>query len=438
MQIIKNNNLFYNNISIMKGVKVLLSIILVFCFSLFSIKLFWVSDIENDHTLIDCINWNDNIWVAFDSAKPYQSLKAWIENTISYINTNVNVPWNETTASGKVFNVKVNCTAINLADTTISLDFKWTDYNNELLIEWVWNNWLVIQRINFYITHNSWNIIFKNAKFMNNYSHYFANEIKDVNIYEYRENEIHPNSVWIKIIDSFLHIKNWNQIWNNAIYKIFSGSFGSQRFYNNHNDYSNQQNIENSIIEIEINWSYDFKLPTYIKNSKIIFKNTTWTWTIHNVKFLEDWNPNSPSKLNYSVLVSNEIDLWWNNFITENDIDIWFINNRFYNFNNFDFSWQAVYLNNAIENDNEINISNSPNLYNNVFKWTFLDTYDTFNMRKNYQNNSVWATWMGWIYKRSSNLEYFNINLSSRYIFKEITNTDIPSPNDSVYMIFQK
>jgi len=48
---------------------------------------------EIDYTLIDCINWDNDTWVAFDSTKPYSTLKVWIENTINYINANVNKVW---------------------------------------------------------------------------------------------------------------------------------------------------------------------------------------------------------------------------------------------------------------------------------------------------------------------------------------------------------
>jgi len=86
---------------------------------------FAASDVDSDYTLIDCIAWDDSTGVSFDSTQPYQTLKEGIEKSIEYINTNINTVWNEVTASGKTFSVKVKCSANNLVDTTINLDFKW-------------------------------------------------------------------------------------------------------------------------------------------------------------------------------------------------------------------------------------------------------------------------------------------------------------------------
>ena len=113
--------------------------IFLLCFLLF----FWInftyadSDYLNDYTLIDCINWNNDTWVAFDNSLPYSTLKKGIEETINYINTNINIVWNEETASWQTFNIKVACSFDDIYNKSINLNFYWTKYNNELLIEWI-------------------------------------------------------------------------------------------------------------------------------------------------------------------------------------------------------------------------------------------------------------------------------------------------------------
>jgi len=415
----------------------LILIFFLFCLS----PVFASSDVYNDYTLIDCISGNDSTAVEFDSNKPYQTLKKWIEQSISYINSNVNKWGNEETASGKIFSIKVKCSANNLIDTSIILDFKWTQYNNELIIEWIWDNWLIIQNTRFYQKYESWNIIFKNAKFLDAPWYYFYDE----NLW-WGYNRIVPQSNGIKIIDSYIELKNQNQFWSQISYSLNNvyfpdyydstqNSFASYYYYYN---YSNQQNIENSVIEIEIDWDYDFKLPGYIKDSKIIFINKSF-WQKNNITFLEEWNPNNNTKLNYSVLISNDIDLWENNLFIEDDEDIAFINNTFYNFNDFNISGKAVYFNNTIDNTSDINISSTPYLYNTSFSNTFTDTYDVSNMRRNYQNWEKQAWWVAWIFKRNNNIAwYFDIDFTSVDLFNEITQTDIPDVYDNVYVIFQK
>jgi len=98
-------------------------------------------DFENDYTLIDCVNWDNDTWVAFDSNLPYATLKEWIENTISYINSNINKVWNHETASWLLLKIKINCSFNDVLNPNIDLKFNWVEYNNELLIEWIWENY---------------------------------------------------------------------------------------------------------------------------------------------------------------------------------------------------------------------------------------------------------------------------------------------------------
>jgi len=88
----------------------------------------WVSaenDFINDYTLIDCVDWNNDTWIVFDSNNSFATLKVWIESTIDYINSNINISWNEETSSWVIFNIKVNCSFNDIYNSNIDLKFNW-------------------------------------------------------------------------------------------------------------------------------------------------------------------------------------------------------------------------------------------------------------------------------------------------------------------------
>lgn len=391
---------------------------------------FAASDYENNYTLIDCLEWNDLTWEVFNSWSSFQSLKKWIESSIAYINTNVNIIWNENTASWKVFNIKVNCSMKDMLDNTIKLDFLWAKYNNELIIEWTSENALVFEDIKFNLAYQAWNIVFRNAKFDNYNFPYFYDYF-----YTAERNKINPSSNWIRIENSYIKLRNWLNLWNyTSSYSIYRYSRSIYKYYYYYSHYSNQQSIENSIIDIDISWNYIFKMPAKIKNSKISFINT-WTW-IYDISFIEEGNINSAIKFNFATLVSNEIDLWWNNFLSESSTNIAYLNNKFSNLNNFDLWWVTIYLNNLIENFQIIDISKNRNTYNNVFSWYFIDNYDLNNLRKNFNILNIWTSWIGWFYKKLNKLKYFNTDTSSFKLYKEVTGQDIPQSKDSIYVSY--
>lgn len=392
------------------------------------------SNFVSDYTLIDCINWDNSSWVAFDSTKPFSTLKVWIENTINYINSNVNISWNEQNASWKVFKIKVNCSFNDILNSSINLNYLWANYNNELIIEWIWDNSLIFKEVSFYLSYSAWNITFKNAIFLNENKPYFYDQINipGQTVFAWGT---HPYSNWIKIIDSYIKLKNSNNIWNNMNYESYHYKYYNSFYYDYLFNYTNKQMIENSIIDIDVLNDFTFRLPVSVKNSKINFINS-WSNNNYNITFLEDWNISTSANLNYSVFTSNVIDLWWNNFISEDTTNIAFLNNKFVNFNDFNFWWKAVFINNFIDNNQSINISDFHNLFNNVFKSWFIDTYDMFNRRKNYSSNNIWNTWIGWIYKRIRDNKYFNIDINSAWLYKEITWQDLPYWLSDIYVIF--
>ena len=392
------------------------------------------SDFVNDYTLIDCVNWDNDIWEAFDSSMPFATLKAGIENTINYINSNVNKSWNEETASWKVFNIKIECSFNDILNPSIALNYNWLAYNNELIIEWIHENSLIFKEVDFKLWLNAWNITFKNAQFLNENKPYFYDKINRAStVWFYKPT--HPSSNWIKILDSYIQLKNWNNLGDNMkyqSYRYYQNWFLRQDYLFN---YSNKQIIENSILDIDIDNNFNFKMPVFLKNTKINFKNTTWTW-IFNIGFLEEWNKNTNKDLNFSVFVSNEIDLWWNNFSAENTTNISFLNNKFTNLNNFHFWWVWLYVNNFIENNSSINISDFHNLYNNILKSWFTDSYDIFNYRRNFASTNIWSKWFSWIYNRIRTNKYFNIEENTASLYKEITGQDLAGGLWNIYLIF--
>lgn len=382
------------------------------------------SDNINDYTLIDCVNWDNDEWEVFNSSLPYATLKVWIEKTIDYINNNINKNWNEKLAKWLLFNIKINCSFNDILNPNIDINYNGIEYDNELLIEWVWENSFIVKNIDFRLWYKAWNIIFKNAYFLNENKAYFHDYIFQA----WTSYQKLPFTNWIKIIDSYIKL-DWNNIGSDIRYQFY------EKWYKNYYNYSNKQYIENSVIDIEIDKNFVFKLPIYIKNSKINFNNKNWTWSF-KVTFLEDWNSYIDTIYNYSVFISNEIDLWWNNYIAENTTNITFLNNKFYNFKDFDFWWEWIYINNSIENNSVIDISNSHNLYNNILKSWFIDTYDIFNYRKNYSLNNVLWKWFGWIYKRIRDNKYFNIDINSSKLYKEITGSELVKWLGDIYIIF--
>lgn len=405
-------------------------------------------DPYSDYTLIDCVDGNDETWTAFDSTLPYQTLKAGIEKTISYINQNVNISWNAETASWKTFSIKVNCTTNDLLNSQISLWFNWKTYNNELLIEWVWDNGLIVQDMYFYIPNNTGHVVFKNAKFLDNskFWYYFKLDNNSVDTGRNtnaitRKYDIY-NYFGIYLRDSYINLQKNTSLWLDNAFNIWTKSCATSSgwwctFHTyKYSYYFNQIILSNSVLDIDISWNYMFKMPFLLKDSKLNFNNS-WTWS-YNVTFAN--NSNTQNKNNYwnTILMSNEIDMWWNNFSTENKTNIAFINNKFSNFWSFNFSWNALYFNNTIENKNDINISSSKNLINNVFSWSFIDTYDKNNLRRNYSLDNIWTKWIGWFFRIKSGLKYFNTEVSSYSLYKEITGQDLAKNKEGVSVIYNK
>jgi len=337
----------------------------------------WNIDYVNDYTLIDCVNWSDSSWVAFDNDKPYETLKKWIESTIEYINSEID-------ESNTDFNIKVNCSFSNLLDKTIYLDFNWIDNQNKLIIEGINNDSLVLKNTKFIIKKWAWNIVIKNATFLNNDMWYFEDQV--FNATWWRKD---PISNWITIYDSYFKLNNSFNLW---IEKKYYYAYSRWIWWRNNNqviNYTNKIKIINSQIDVELDWNYNFKMPFYLKDSEIKFKNNTSTG-VYEINFTENWNISNLPRVDYSVFISNEIDLWWNNLKIENTENISFLNNKILNISSIDLWIWAIFINNFIENKSKINISNYKNLFNNIFNYWFEDSYDIENYRRNFSLNNIW------------------------------------------------
>jgi len=424
----------YNQFYLLKNFMKKIFFILLLFSILFS-STFAENNYETDYTLIDCINWDNTTGVAFDNSKPYATLKAWIENTIKYINNNINKIWNEETASWKVFSIKVECSFDDVLNPSINLNYNWEAFNNELIIEWIWDNSLIFKEVDFKLSHEAWNITFKNAIFNNENKPYFYDYVfPPATRYWTR---MYPFSNWIKIINSYINLNNNKNIWNIIWYRSYFYKWYNRNYFDSLTSYSNYQIIENSIINIEIDSDFVFILPTSIKNTKISFKNKvlsgSLTWNeIYNITFSNGLKYND---LNFSVLTSNEINLWWNNFISENTQNISYLNNNFINFSDFNFWGNSIFINNFIDNNLSIDISSFHDLYNNIFKSGYTSSYDIMNNRRNFSENNIsWGLW--WIYKRIRTNKYFNIDINSASLYKEITGKELPNGLGDIYVIF--
>ncbi len=385
----------------------------IFCFIFYFSNSFAQSDAINNHTLIDCIDWDDEKAVAFDDSKPYQSLKAWIEKSIEYINTNINKVWNEQSASWMTFKIKINCTTNDLSSDMIRLNFDGETYKNELLLEWVWENSFVVQSFYFYIPDWTWKIIFKNTNFWDNSKHWK---------YFLTPNQNRKGFNWIKIIDSIINIKPWTQFW--AEYYFWRWSFIKHFF--------SQIVIKNSIINVDISSDYTFKNIFLIKDSNINFKKTHYTLDPYIIKFETDWY------FKNSSFISNQIDFWWNNFDWQQFHTTTYINNKFKNFKKYNFLWWnwSVYFNNTFENEEELDISDTKFFINNIFKWNFKNDNDKNNLRKNYNVKNIWNKWIWWFFKIKNNIKYFNIDLSVYSLYKEITGKELEIDRNSIHVIY--
>ncbi|MFK7779983.1 MAG: hypothetical protein QM490_02450, partial [Candidatus Gracilibacteria bacterium] len=224
-------------------------------------------------------------------------------------------------------------------------------------------------------------------------------------------------------------------IGDNMYYQSYNYKRYNHRYSDNLYNYSNKQIIENSVIDIEIDNDFIFRMPVFLKNSKINFTNKNFDGPF-DITFLEDGNTNIGTDLNYSVFVSNEINLGGNHLVVEDTDKIAFVNNNFQDLDNLVIEGEAVFINNYFDKNSSINISSSRELYNNIFKSGFTDTYDIFNYRKNFSENNAQAIGLGWIYKRLRENKYFNIDINSADLYKEITGKVLPFGLGDIYVIF--
>jgi len=404
-------------------------IILIFLVYIFTLNFSFADtsketlDSSLDYTLIDCVDWSDSNWEVFNSTKPFQSLKAWIESTVNYVNSNYNKPWNEELANNRLFKIKVNCTMKNIISSDIQINFNWLAYNNFLLIEWVNPNSFLIDGIYFSsLKLNDTNTTFfsnveiKNAKFLNTNinSNYYFNNISSV-----------------KITNSYISLKDKQNLW----YYWYNTYYNNKYYY-----YVNNISIENSIIDIKINSDYQFSMPAIVRDSKISFHSDS---PGHKINFFQaDYlSVFRNIFINRAIMFSNEMDLGWNIFSTTNSIDSVFLNNKFINFSDFLF-WSdlgkpsyAVFVNNFFDNNQKLNISSYSNLYNNIFKSWFTSTYDIFNLRRNFQEWEQWS-WLGWVFNIWNAHKFLSFNMDNFKLFEYLKWEKITKDKNGIYIIY--
>lgn len=400
--------------------------IIIFIFSLFVSVLVFTqvqanSDYINDYTYVDCQNGDDATAIPFDSSKPYSSLAAWIQATTDYINSQDSIK----TASWAIFHIKASCNIVRNSTEDIWLNFYGINYGNSLIIEWIGDEGLILSDVVFTLPfQNGWGIIFKNVKFIKNSltGYYFARG--------WWTNCWYGDIGAMKIIDSYIKLNSGTQIGGTFLtvctvyYPTYYRYDPMVPFY-----------ITNSLIDIDspTTDSYQFLTPTLVKDSKITFWTGTTASTITFTR-----NP-SWNRIPFGSFISDEINLGWNNFQSQNSFgqDITFINNKFLNVWEMSFTGWWIYLNNLIENSWFVDISTNKNVYNNVFSWNYSDVSDPHNLRKNYNINSVWPKGVGWVFRKITGVpKDYQINYSSTSLYKEITGKVIPNVKNAIYLLF--
>lgn len=387
------------------------------------------SNPDNDYTYIDCENWSDYTWTPFDSNKPYLSLKKWIESTVAYINSNwlsAN-SWKWLNYSWATFNIYVKpwCLYNRTISPDIQLNFI-SENKSTLNIKWQWWKFSV-DNIYFNLQRNwVWNIVFDNVNFL-------RNDIAWFYFGGYNYGYIWYNSKPIKIKNSAISISTWKQFWYyNTDYNSRDGQSYTYR--------PGWYFIENSLIKIDINWNYDFRVPVFLKNNKIEINNVNTNWTKYNVWFWVAWK-NSDWYNYWNInLVSNEINLWWNNFRTDNTYST-YINNKFTSVWTF-IAWSDEtstkvnnFINNEIHATNQVNLSTNSYAFNNYIPNWFTDINNVNNFKKNFTSLTWNEKWIWWILNKelSSNVKIYE---DYKNLYKEVTWNNFPSvENPTIFTI---
>ncbi|MDD4151527.1 MAG: hypothetical protein PHR68_02855 [Candidatus Gracilibacteria bacterium] len=389
-----------------------------------------------DYTYIDCENGSDSTGtgggVPFDSTKPYLSLKKGLESTIAFINNNGLTDPNGTGAyyTHGVFNIHVKggCFYNGVDGNSINLDFAGYDNDNYLRISGENGNF-VIDNIYFNLTKpNSGNIIFANTNF-------WRNDLTGFYFSGFNSGYDSMNGSGIKIRDSLININNGKQIMN------YNDSYSRQRYcgwyYNNIRPGGFY--IENSLINAYINSDYWFRLPIFVKNNKINIKNSNKDGVKFNVGFYVAGNNREGFNYGSTNLIANEIDLGGNNFLADNTNSS-FINNKFTNAGNFTVGTDETttkynaFINNQVQANNQVNITNNESAFNNVFINGFIDTRDQDNFKRNFSGSTNLEKGIGWLFRKDIS-SVKTINSDYKILYKEITGNDLPATTNPLFII---
>lgn len=396
--------------------------------------LFWIqttfaaSNPVWDYTYVDCEWGSDLNGEVFNKQKPFNTLKAWIEQSINYLNqkwmTLATGSWLAYTSFQYSVFVKWWCYYNWNISNFINLDFK-PDNNSTLLIAWINGNFLID---NVYFNFpRAWDggVTFRNANFTRNETVGFY-----FNGFVYWWDVI--NWPLVRVINWMINVNNWKQITNfnesRGWYSNYWRRNASFRFW--------WISIEWSLINLYVNNNYAFRMPVYLKDNKINIKNSNTDGNKYNLYFYVSWNNRDWYNYWTTNFISNEIDMAWNNFYTENYNTV-FVNNKFSNVKNF-IAWSDdttpnklnTFINNYIQSTNKVNISNNTNAINNLFVNWFIDTSDSDNFKRNFSWTSSQEKWIGWIFRKELSSTQI-IYTDYKTIYKEVTWQDYPLDNSS-------
>jgi len=360
-----------------------------------------------DYTYVDCNNGNDNTAEPFNHTKPYNTLQAWVQNSINYITSNWNIPANADAVVWKRFVIKAKAGCVfdgtyTNAPYIITTFLNGNTYKNDILITSD-DDSKAFGIKNCYFAdwgQGAGNIVFSNIDFMTPYGGSYY---------------LQYSSRGIRIQNSLIRLSNGQSLWY---------QYQSCGWYGCSTVYQSNAIIENSIIKITW-WSWDtgFTIPWYVKNSKIEFTVPDWQ---SGRLVLSTWY----NTLN--LLTSNIIDAWGQDFYSNTEM----INNKIINVKSASFAGGfQVFVNNFVQNATPFSMNTWNYSFNNIFTGGYADPSDTSNFRRNFSSTQS-NVGVGWIYKKALGT-YFEANFSDQTLYKEMTGNDLWNTQSPVYLIFQ-
>lgn len=199
--------------------------------------------------------------------------------------------------------------------------------------------------------------------------------------------------------------------------------------------------IENAMINLSINGNYNFMAPVIVKDAKIQVKNSNKDGVKFNVGFYIAGENRDGYNYGSTSLISSEIDLGGNNFLTDNN-NANFVNDKFSNVGNFTLGTETtsnknnVFINNLINNTNNVDITHNDIVYNNLFASGFTDSNDVDNFKRNFSGTNSTEKGIGWVYRKVTG-GFLHTEVDYETLFSAVTGNTLPYVVNPIYILIQ-